>query len=182
MIIMAGVVIGIIGKIRSGKSSLSRGLSENLKWPYVSFGDEVRSITRRRGLNPSREVLQTIGEELVAKGAKEFCEAVLAQAEWQPGQSLVVDGIRHLKIVGILRDVVRPSVLRLVYVKTADDVRESRLANGINEPEDIKRIEHHSTEQQVGTILPRLVDLTVDGEKPIGGLISEIRASLSNDI
>lgn len=175
---MAGVVVGIIGKIRSGKSSLSRGLSENLNWPYVSFGDEVRSITGRRGLSPSREVLQKIGEELVAKSPQEFCEAVLAQAQWQPGEWLVVDGIRHLKIVEILRDLVRPSVLRLVYVRTADDVRESRLANEINEPEDLERIEHHSTEEQVGTILPSLIDLTVDGEKPIGELVAEVRTWL----
>jgi dephospho-CoA kinase len=178
---MSGIVVGIIGKIRSGKSSLSRSLSENLNWPYVSFGDEVRSITRKRGLDSSREVLQEIGEELVAKRAKEFCEAVLAQAEWQPGESLVVDGIRHVKIVEILREMVRPSVLRLVYVKTADEVRESRLAHEINGPKEIERIEHHSTEEQVGTILPRLVDLTVDGEKPIEELISEVRTSLGDD-
>lgn len=171
---MAGVIVGIIGKIRSGKSSLSSGLSENLNWPYVSFGDEVRSITRQRGLDPSREILQEIGEELVAKSAREFCEAVIAQAEWHPGQSLVVDGIRHLKIVEILRDLVRPSVLRLVYVKTADDVREGRLADEITDRQELDRIEHHSTEVQVGTILPTLADLVVDGAMPLNSLIREI--------
>ena len=175
---MAGVVIGIIGKIRSGKSSLSRALSENLNFPHVSFGDQVRSITRQRGLEPSREVLQEIGEDLVQRSAKEFCEAVLKQVPWQRGQSLIVDGIRHLKIVEILCDLVRPSVLRLVYVRTADDVRESRLADEIHSPQDLEKIDHHSTEEQVGTILPGLADLTVDGEKPIEDVISEVRAWL----
>jgi cytidylate kinase len=178
---MAGVVVGVIGKIRSGKSSLSRGLSEKLSWPYVSFGDQVRSIIQRRGLDLSREVLQEVGEDLVARSAGQFCEAVLAQAQWQPGQSLVVDGIRHLKIVEILRDLVRPSVLRLVYVKTADDVRESRLADEIHGWRDLERIEHHPTEEQVGTILPGLVDLTVDGEKPIEQVVSEVRVWLGED-
>ncbi|MGI8919088.1 MAG: AAA family ATPase [Pyrinomonadaceae bacterium] len=171
---MAGVVVGVIGKIKSGKSSLSRSLSENLNWPYVSFGDEVRMITRRRGLNPSRGALQEIGEELVAKSAKEFCEAVLAQAEWQPGQFLVVDGIRHLKIVEILRDLVRPSVLRLVYVKTADHLREGRLEDEITDRQELARIEHHSTEVQVGTILSSLADRVVDGSKPLNSLTIEI--------
>lgn len=178
---MAGVIVGVIGKIRSGKSSLSRGLSENLNWPYVSFGDEVRKIARGRGLNQSREVLQEIGEELVVKGAKEFCEAVLAQGEWHPGQSLVVDGIRHAKIVEILGDLVSPSVLRLVYVKTANDVREGRLANEINDGQELHRMEHHSTEVQVGTILQNLADLVVDGAKPLDSLITEITSWLNED-
>ncbi len=178
---MAAVVVGIIGKIRSGKSSLSRGLSEKLSWPFVSFGDEVRSVARQRGLDPSRETLQEIGEELVATSAQEFCEAVIAQAEWQPGQSLVIDGIRHLKIVEILRDLVRPSVLRLVYVKTADHVREGRLADELKDRQELSRIEHHSTEVQVGTILPSLADLVVDGAKPLNSLIREIRTWLDEE-
>lgn len=175
---MAEVVLGIIGKIGSGKSSLSRCLSDTLAWPYASFGDYVRSITRQRGLDPSRESLQEVGEDLVATNAKGFCEAVLAQAQWRPGQSLIVDGIRHLEIVEILRDLVRPSVMRLVYVKTADSVRESRLADEIEGWQELETIELHSTEEQVATILPRIVDLTVDGEKPIEELISEVRAWL----
>jgi dephospho-CoA kinase len=175
---MAGVVVGVIGKIRSGKSSLSRSLSEHLNWPYVSFGDEVRTVAQQRGLDPLRETLQEIGEELVANSAQQFCEAVIGQAEWQPGQSLVIDGIRHLKIVEILRDLVRPSVLRLVYVKTDDDVREVRLAGEIANGQELYRIEHHSTEAQVGTILPSLADLVVDGAKPLNSLIREIKTWL----
>jgi cytidylate kinase len=178
---MVGVVVGIVGKIRSGKSSLSRSLADELKWPFVSFGDQVRSVAHQRGLDNSREVLQEVGENLVETEPRKFCEAVLAQADWQPGQSLIVDGIRHLKIVEILRDFVRPSVLRLIYVKTADDVRESRLATEICGRQDLERIEHHSTEEQVGTILPGLVDLTVDGEKPLGNLISEVRVLLGEN-
>jgi dephospho-CoA kinase len=175
---MSGIVVGIIGKIRSGKSSLSQGLSENLNWPYVSFGDEVRRIAKQRGLEPSREVLQEIGQDLVYNSAQEFCKAVLAQAEWQPGESLVVDGIRHLEVVEILRELVRPSALRLVYLKTADQIRESRLAAEIKGRQDLESIEHHSTEVQVGTVLPNVADLIVDGASPMNELITEITSWL----
>jgi adenylate kinase family enzyme len=175
---MSGIVVGIIGKIRSGKSSLSQNLSQNLNWPHVSFGDEVRRIAKQRGLELSREVLQDIGQDLVENRAQEFCEAVLAQAEWQPGDSLIVDGIRHLKVVEILRELVRPSVLQLVYVKTADRILESRLAVEIKDGQDLESLEHHSTEVQVGTVLPTVADLIVDGASPMNELITEIRSWL----
>ena len=175
---MARVVVGIVGKIRSGKSSLSRSLADDLKWPCVSFGDQVRCVAQQRGLDNSREALQEVGEDLVEKEPRKFCEAVLAQADWQPGQSLILDGIRHLKIVEILRFLVRPSVLRLVYIKASDRLRESRLVGEIHDRRDLNRIEHHSTEVQVGTILPNLADLVVDGARPLDDLVAEIRTWL----
>ena len=176
---MSGIVVGIIGKMRSGKSSLSQSLSQNLNWPHVSFGDEVRRIATQRSLEPSREVLQDIGQDLVTNRAQEFCEAVLAQAEWQPGKSLIIDGIRHLKVVEILRELVRPSDLRLVYLKTADRIREGRLAGEIQDGQDLDSIEHHSTEVEVGTVLPNAADLVVDSASPLNELITEIRSCLS---
>lgn len=175
------LVIGVIGKIASGKSSLARTLSSAYGCPYVSFGDEVRRVAGERNLPDSREILQAIGAELVATKPVEFCEAVLAQSSWTKSRCMIIDGIRHVQIVEILRRMVAPSGLRLVFVETPEDVRDERLAReSVRNAEARHRIEQHSTEAQVDSILAQMADLVVDGTKPVDQLVTEIKNSLAS--
>ena len=172
---MSAIAIGFAGKIGSGKTTLSGKVSETLAWPYVSFGNYVRNVARQRGLAESREVLQEIGAALVSSDPEMFCREVLSQANWQPGSPLVIDGVRHKEVVEALRRLVAPSSLRIVYIELADEVRESRLPEeGINDATQLQRIETHSTEVQVKTVLPESADLIVDGGKELDHLVNEV--------
>jgi hypothetical protein len=74
---------------------------------------------------------------------------------WQPGQSLVVDGIRHAEAVEELKRLVSPSPVLLVFIATSEPARETRLRErNVAESSDLQRIESHSTEVQVQTVLP----------------------------
>jgi dephospho-CoA kinase len=172
---MNTIAIGFAGKIGSGKTTLSSKVSETLAWPYVSFGNHVRNVARQRGLDESREVLQEIGASLVSSDPGLFCREVLSQADWQPGLPIVIDGIRHVEVVEVLRRLIAPSSLRVVYIEVADGVREARLPEeGINNATQLMQIETHSTEVQVRTVLPESADLIVDGSKELDDLVNEI--------
>jgi hypothetical protein len=78
-------------------------------------------------------------------------------------------------VVETLRRLVAPSSLRIVYIELADEVREYRLPEeGINDAAQLQRIETHSTEVQVKTVLPESADLIVDGGKELDDLVHEI--------
>jgi cytidylate kinase len=160
------VVLGFSGKRGSGKSTISQSVADALDWRRAGFGDYVRGEAKRRYLDESLENLQAIGEELVTRGPETFCRAVLRQADWEPGDSLVVDGIRHAEIVAVLRAVIAPDQFRLVYISLAEDVREARLSERDNIPRGAGRgYDAHSTESQVES-LSRIADLVVDGNLP----------------
>jgi hypothetical protein len=82
---------------------------------------------------------------LIDQGWEEFCRAVLMQVHWEPGQPLVIDGIRHTEAVDALRQLVTPS-----------------------------EAEEHPIEVQVGTVLPEMADLIVDGARPVEDLLREM--------
>ncbi|HKQ09500.1 MAG TPA: metallophosphoesterase [Blastocatellia bacterium] len=176
------VILGFAGKIGSGKSTLSSKVAEALGWPYVSFGDYVRSVARQRGLEESRRTLQEIGESLINEGCDEFCRTVLGQADWIPGQSLIVDGLRHAEIVNVLRRIVFPSQLYIIYIEVTEGLRASRLSERNEDAKQPGLIDSHSTEAQVQSVLPGISDLFVDGNKPLDLLVDEVLSWASKRI
>ena len=172
---MRPVVLAFSGGIASGKSTLSRSVAKTLDWPWVSFGDYVRTVAQNRSLGNSREVLQEVGSSLIKEGWTQFCSSVLNQITWRPGQSLVVDGIRHAEAVYELQKLVAPSEFLLVFVETSDPMRKARLrARKVADYEKLQCIESHSTEAQVKVFLAGMADLTVDGTQPMENLVHEI--------
>jgi dephospho-CoA kinase len=176
------VVLALAGKINSGKSTIGSIYARFYDCPYVSFGEYVRYITKQRGLPDVRENWQKVGEELFETDANLFCRAVLAQADWKPGQSLVVDGIRHTKISDLLRDIVAPSRYVLTVVEVDEQIRKERLhREGFDQNDLIEHIESHSTESQIKTILPQIADFVIDGNEPLPKLIERLRAISSDE-
>jgi adenylate kinase family enzyme len=172
---MRPIVLGFAGQIASGKSTLSKEISQYLNWERVSFGDYVRTVARSQGQNESREVLQEIGFSLINQGMEKFCHSVLAQVNWKPGQPLVIDGIRHSEIVSILHQIVAPLEFRLVFISVARPIRNTRLIErGSTHYQNHQNIEVHSTEVQVQTLLPTIADLTLDGTQKTEELIQEV--------
>jgi dephospho-CoA kinase len=101
-------VIAFAGRIGAGKSSVAKALADHLGWKLASFGAYVRTVVSSRGLSLSRESLQAVGEELEAKDTTALCRAVLNAAFWQPGEPLVIEGIRHVRVLEILKTLVAP--------------------------------------------------------------------------
>lgn len=169
-------VLGFSGRIASGKSTLSAAVADALGVPRVSFGDYVRHLADYMGLDADeRSVLQDIGRLLVGH-PRQFCAKVLAQADYQAGQPLVVDGIRHMEIAEEIRVQVAPAVLRLIYVEAEERTIEVRLSQEGKHRGDIRRLELDPTEAQVTTTLRGLADISIrtDAGRSLKDTVDEV--------
>jgi len=172
---MTAIVVGLAGAIGSGKTTISASIAEALHWPRVSFGDFVRAEARRRNLDDtSREVLQGLGEVLIAEGWNAFCAKVVNQAMWQPGQSLVVEGIRHAAAVHTLRALVAPVPFVLIFLNADEETRRARLQQRGTVGDQQQIMEAHSTEIEVATHLPNLADVLIQADKPRDAVLADV--------
>jgi dephospho-CoA kinase len=175
---IAPAVLAFSARQASGKSTVSTEVAEELGWPRAGFGDYLRRIATERGLSTDREILQELGERFVRDNLERFCRNVLDSVGWEPGEGIIVDGIRHAQSIKVLRDIVRPMPVFLVYIDVPDAIRSDRLrARGVSE-DFAKRHEQHSTEAEVIEILPKLADLRVDGSNSVADMKAQIIASL----
>ena len=132
----------------------------SLALQFASFGGFVRKTATSRGIEHTRESLQAIGEDLEASDPVKFCCAVLDDAGWHPGESAVVDGIRHVRIWETIKNIVAPQPIYLVYLEAPEELRRARLQErGAKEANYLAKAEAHSTEQDVIAELPQLADL-----------------------
>ncbi len=175
-------VLALAGKIASGKSRLAVDFAEAVGWPHVSFGDYVRGVAREHGLQETRDVLQEIGDKFIKENLEGFCKSVLAQADWRPGQPLVIEGVRHVEVSNLLRRLVAPSKYFLVLVSVDDQTRKARLRQeGIDDRDVVERVETHPTEEQIKTVLPHIADYKLKGTDPIHFLINQLKAISSDE-
>lgn len=159
---MRPVAVGVAGRIGSGKTTLAHELAARMDCAYASFGDYVRHVARERGIDCGRrEVLQAIGDELIAVGWPSFCRAVLNFSGYARG-SVVVDGVRHVEAIHALARIVHPLPFRLVAVSVDSALRSKRLqARGIG-VKLAEAVEAHATESAVCAVVD-LADYTVEG-------------------
>jgi dephospho-CoA kinase len=167
------MVLGFSGKIGSGKSTLSEMIAKELGVIYSSFGDYVRKIAEKRDIPLTRINLQDLGHELLTKDIHRFCSDVLKDAGWSKGNSIVVDGIRHLEVIHELNKIVSPDSIKLIYLDIANEaLRRSRTSH---RQEDMTSGDSHPTENQVqDKSLMQAASFVIDAEKPIETLRSEI--------
>jgi len=93
------MVIGVAGMPGAGKATVKYA-AENMGWSVVVMGDEIRSETRRRGLEPTPEnigkiMLELRGEEGLAAVAKRC----IPKIENAKSNIVLVDGVRSLSEV-----------------------------------------------------------------------------------
>jgi dephospho-CoA kinase len=168
-------VLGFAGQIGAGKSTISTLVADALNGPRVAFGDHVRSVARQRGIETSRESLQILGEDLVCKDCREFCRAVLMQANWQQGQLLIVDGIRHLQVLCELRRIVHPQRFLLVFINGDNSTRRIRVESRASDDSTrVNQFDGHATEVQVKDLVRQEADLVVNGSLPPVEIMREI--------
>lgn len=171
------LVVAFAGKIGSGKTTITHALARVLGWRRVGFGDYVREVTRRRGLQPRRENLQAVGTQLLSEDMTRFCKSVLSSTGWMPGENLIIDGLRHLETVPVIADLAKPAELKIVFISVSELQRLRRLeGRGDGDTNSISAIERHSSELQVDTKLKDMADLTIDVDRPIDKILEEIIA------
>ena len=163
------------GRIGSGKTDVSKAVAEALGSRWNSFGAALKKIAAARGLPITRDNLQSLGEQMVACEPDDLCNRVLADAGPAGQQLVIIDGLRHRHICDVLKALLAPQPVRVVYVEVCDEVRRERLRNrdALTDAE-LERLEKHSTEIQVATDIRGLADLIVDNSGPLEGTVAMI--------
>jgi dephospho-CoA kinase len=174
------LVVAIAGKMGSGKTTLSKDLAAALSCPRAAFGDYVRQQVQGRGLPLTRENLQVIGTELLLKDSAAFCDSVIASSGWHKGLDLVIDGLRHLATIPIIRRITEPSDLKIVYISVTEETRLQRLsARGEGGRDNVTKMDSHSSEQELASIAA-MADITIPGDEARHTNVSSIRNRLEN--
>ncbi len=172
----ASPVFIVSGRVAVGKTTISDALASALGVSRTGFGDEVRARAAAAGREATREVLQEIGEHLVATDPHGFCAAVLARGNYRPGAGLVIDGIRHVDVLELVQRMVAPDRLVHVHVESSDQVRQDRL-KARSRPGDaaiLADMEMHSTERQVIEGLPQRADIIVNAADKLESIVASI--------
>src|SRR5262249_44326598 len=139
-------VIGLSGRLGSGKSSMASLLAERTGWPTAAFGDYLRHLASQRRSGADRVSLQLLGDQQIALGWDRFCSSVLTYFNWKPGQGLIVEGIRHIAAVDALSNLIAPQRLFLVYLALDETVRRNRLIQRDGMQALYPNVESHSSE------------------------------------
>lgn len=170
---MTKFVLVFAGGMGSGKSDLTKELSNRLGWPRASFGDHVRKLAQESSLDHTdRSVLQRLGQALVLTQPDKFVNDVIAGTN--NADSIILDGLRHVEILLCLK--ARADLtLRMVYIKTPAEVRQSRVVE--REHVDRRLVASYDadiTEAQISRIIPQYAHKTIDGTLPISILASDL--------
>lgn len=113
----------LMGPVASGKTTVTRLLSERLKWPTVSFGTYVRGMAKCRGIALDRAQLEGLGAHLIAtRGHEQFLRDVL------DGQvstdEFILEGVRHVDMLRAVKQLCRSATS--VYLHVSADQRYQR--------------------------------------------------------
>lgn len=161
------LLVCLAGQIGAGKSSVRHALAKELGWRHASFGDYLRAKIEQSGGDPtSREALQDLGRLEIESDSSGFCERVLASGGFQKGENFLIDGVRHVDVLRILRQLAQPSATRLLFFGTTDDVRRSRVASRADHA-DFDRAEEHVVESEVRDGVRGLADAVIDASPTI---------------
>jgi dephospho-CoA kinase len=170
---MKPFVIGLSGKRGSGKTSVSQVLASRLNVKLVQFSQLVKTKALVMGYSNEIDDLQIVGE-LLAKNPNDFCQELLSFCNWNLRESLIIDGIRHLQIVNVLKESVSPCPFFLISITLDETFRYERLIKRDNyTKKQITEFDSHSTEQQIELLIQES-DLVVNGNHSVETIVSII--------
>jgi dephospho-CoA kinase len=169
------LVVCFAGRIGSGKTSVTRALATQLGWRRAAFGDYLRDrIVREGGDANDRQVLQDLGQRLVDNDAELFCRDVLAHADYVQGESLLVDGIRHVAMYRLVVSIVAPVESRLIYLSADIENVRNRVDRRSGEANDLARAEAHRVEAELSTDVPAVADAIIDSNQTFDSVVSVV--------
>ncbi len=158
------VVLGVGGKIGSGKTTLCSALSDRVGWPFITLRNYLLARAGP-GFGGSRRELQELGARLLNQPLSLLCEDILAYADWRPDSGLILDGLRSGSLIREFREVVAPTPFLLAYVETNELTRINRYSERTaSEEMEIREAETHPMEKDSADLLKDMADIVVRGD------------------
>jgi dephospho-CoA kinase len=103
---MTPKIVGVVGKIGSGKDEALKYLKARYSVPFLSTGDIVRALAEKEGLPPTRENLETISEQcFIELGEGCFVRMVAGEIKKLGWHVAGISGIRSPADVLALKEI-----------------------------------------------------------------------------
>lgn len=119
------MIIGVIGRIGSGKGELSKYLEQE-GFYRLAFGDEVRKEAISQGIPDTRENLQKLGHEL-RKEQEDCIWAKRLAGQIKTIHDYIIDGFRYPDQIELFNE--RFENFYLIAVNALEELRYERLKN-----------------------------------------------------
>lgn len=134
-------VVGISGAIASGKTTAGRFL-EKRGYSYGRFSLVLKRMLEEKGMPPSRENLQGLGDEVnTIKGQRWLCKRLVAILP--DDKNLVVDGLRFPEDHAFLREKFGPRFFHVHLTATQNTRRIRYMESGADSKEFDIASSHH---------------------------------------
>jgi len=116
------VIIGLVGPVRSGKTTAAKYLQEAYGYVYASNSDILFRILNKFDMVPSRENMGRLGDAIFSELGNEAIARYRVASSG--GENVVIDGIRYKEEVRFYRD---NSDFTLMAIISEDENRYDRV-------------------------------------------------------
>lgn len=163
------IVIGVAGRIGSGKSEVAHCLRDRFGFQYLRYSLVLAEWYRA---DPAaKPQLQELGWNVMSQdGQGELNRRLIAQVD--PQRDCAVDGLRHPIDYESLRNAFS-SRFSLVYVDTPSEVRVERLRGRYASYQDFVAADSHPVESKIDMLIP-LASAVLPGQQAVEQLESEV--------
>jgi dephospho-CoA kinase len=163
------LVVGITGRIGSGKTSVGGYLSSAYGFQYIRYSQVLSEWYAK---DPEiKSHLQEVGWEVMARGMQsELNRRLLVQI--RPDVDVAVDGLRHPIDYESLKHSF-PESFHLVYIESPSKLRWDRLKDRYADFASFQAADSHPVEQQIETLRTRAARV-LKNESSLEVLYSEL--------
>jgi len=122
---MPKIIIGLVGPLASGKEVSKKYLEKKYGATSYRFSTMLRDILNRLYLPISRENMQNLSLDLRQRfGGDTFAKVIAEEAKGDPGEIVVIDGVRRLDDITHLKNI--PGFC-LVGIDAEPEIRYKRM-------------------------------------------------------
>lgn len=180
---MLKLTIGIVGKISSGKSSITKALKKATGIPEASFGSFLVDYSKKHQLPTDRHSLQELGSQFIEQSPEAFLAAMLEQANLA-SDTIIIEGIRHLSVLNAVKSI--SETVFTIYIDATSETRykrhceRSKQSDALEIYSDFQLKNQHPVEAQID-LLKSQSDLIIDSENlSIDETVKQISFSLKS--
>jgi dephospho-CoA kinase len=181
------IVIGVVGRIGSGKDELTKVLNRACEVPIFSVGDIARELAYEQGLEANRENLHRISRQAFEDHGRDyFIEQVIERIEAEGWESISITGIRTPRDAGLLRERFGSSFL-LVHVEISDETLRYERLKKRDRPRDPETFSEFRIQEQEEELLFNLseilemADLTLNNDGSLEDFHQLVQKELMED-